>query len=118
MANVEVYIGDLEDESFSWEGGKWNGNIPTRLSPFFPNGHDLFFTLVRKIENRDLEGKKVDWGCWVSRLTPGEILQIADSYYAGKKGSLSNEERLEELYAYIKGLDATKTYALTACELT
>lgn len=32
----DVYIGRLDDPRFSWVGGDWNGNVPTRLSPFFP----------------------------------------------------------------------------------
>jgi len=30
-----MYIGDLEDPSFEWEDGDWNGNILGRISPAF-----------------------------------------------------------------------------------
>lgn len=31
---LDVYIGWLDDPSFSWDGGDWDGNVPVRRSPF------------------------------------------------------------------------------------
>jgi membrane associated rhomboid family serine protease len=33
MSCLDVYIGDLSDPSFHWNGGNWNDNVPTRRFP-------------------------------------------------------------------------------------
>jgi hypothetical protein len=36
MTFCSTYIGDLEDPAFKWDGGDWNGNIPSGIGPIFP----------------------------------------------------------------------------------
>jgi len=62
---LDVYIGRLDDPDFKWEGGDWNGNVPRRESPFFPDSpgrERLFYTVVNRIETGRYTGKQTDWG--------------------------------------------------------
>jgi len=34
MTYCSTYIGDLDDPSFNWNGGDWNGNIPRNKGPY------------------------------------------------------------------------------------
>jgi hypothetical protein len=62
MSYLDVYIGDLNDPTFKWHGGDWNGNVPTRLSPFFPDGERVRRALLARIEAGTYVGKQTDWG--------------------------------------------------------
>ena len=41
MTACDVYIGDLDDPEFHWDGGDWNGNVPRAIASVFPpvGGH-------------------------------------------------------------------------------
>jgi hypothetical protein len=41
MTYCSTYIGDLSNPAFHWDGGDWNGNIPSGIGPVFPKtaGH-------------------------------------------------------------------------------
>lgn len=66
MADVEVFIGNLEDLDFKWEGVDWQGYCPERMSPFFPYQHNLFRKILDQITHHQLSGKQTDWGSWVA----------------------------------------------------
>ncbi len=72
MTSYDLYIGDLDDPNFSWEGGNWNGNSP-RGATGIHVGVDLstFHKFTNMIDA--LQGKQTDWGCWVARLKKEEI---------------------------------------------
>jgi len=72
MTSYDLFIGDLDDPNFSWEGGNWNGNSP-RGATGVHVGVDLstFHKFTSMIDA--LQGKQTDWGCWVARLKKEEV---------------------------------------------
>lgn len=69
MTYCDVYLGRLDDLSFSWDGGGWSGNVPIRRSPFFPwagLGYVAFFRVIERIEEGKYDGRRTDWGGWVA----------------------------------------------------
>ena len=133
---LDVYIGYFDDPLFEWDEKKWNkdtwsGNCPHRKSPLFPYPAP-FFQLIKKIENKEFEGKQVDWGGWVARVTKQQIIGFfRESYLCRyeKEGESAfgfnpdifrnkhAEEHLKELITYINSLDEKREYALVASEL-
>ena len=115
MADVEVFIGDLSDRTFHYEGGgDWNHNFPKRISTFFPKGYDLFFTILDRIYCKKIEGKQTDWGSHTCPLYPHELLELLEEYYQKDMDS----EPIQELFQFIKQLDPHKQYGLVACEMS
>jgi hypothetical protein len=109
MSYIDVYIGDLNDLNFDFDNGDWDGNCPTRKSDFFPRGREVFRLLVNKIESGELEGKKVDWGAWVARMLPSEILIFMNEFY-------KDTTEAQNIIEFIKLLDPNKRCALVASE--
>jgi hypothetical protein len=114
MADVEVFIGDLTDETFHYEGGDWNHNYPKRISVFFPKGYDLFFSVLDDIYYKRIEGKQTDWGSHTCPMYPNEILELLENYYKRDMGDV----KVQELFQFIKQLDPYQQYGLVACEMT
>ena len=111
MTYYDVYIGDLSDPDFKWEDGDPHGNVPKRISPFFPGssiGAGPFWRLIRLIDNGALQGKQTDWGGWTAAATKEQIEQFVAEHCP----SIS-----DELRQFIAGLDPSGTYALVAAEL-
>jgi hypothetical protein len=113
--DVEVFIGNLNDPDFKWEGGNWSGNCPSRISPFFPNPLKFFDTIVSQIDNNTIYGKQTDWGSWVAPLYPSEIMDIINNYYERKP---ENAKQARAIKRYINSLDSQLKYALVACEIS
>lgn len=113
MAEVEVFIGDLEDPAFQYEGGDWNHNYPKRISPFLPDGSDLFYKILDGIYKKELVGRQTDWGSHTCLLYPYEMIQVLSGHYAhSRKG-----EDVERLFRMILDLDPGIQYGLVACEM-
>src|SRR5437870_3932645 len=81
MSFLDVYIGDLEDPLFHWDGGNWNGNVPTRLSPFFPHGDRIRRVMLERIDSKAYEGKQTDWGGYVAKVTKQQINDLIEEQY-------------------------------------
>lgn len=118
MSFYDMYIGDLQDPTFHWEGADWNGNVPHRLSPFFPPGYSSglknpFWALINKIETNAFDGKQTDWGGWVARINKDQLLAFIDQLY----GDYEQSSSLKGLRAYVATLDPEKQCALVAAEL-
>lgn len=74
MTSFDLYIGDLDDPKFHWDGGDWNGNSPRGATDVHVNVNRFTFgEFTNMIDAGELPGKKTDWGCWVARLTREEI---------------------------------------------
>lgn len=117
MSYLDVYIGDLDDPSFDWEGGDWSGKLPVRQSNFFPAGNQDFKTLVARIQSGRYDGKQVDWGGWVARLFPSEIMSFLDEQYTPLKLKRCGcKKQVDSIRQYILKLDPNKKYALVASE--
>lgn len=142
MAMVGAYIGSLETtDRFNYEGGDYNGNLPSSISPSIPLGREAFSLLFDKIRAKKVEGRQVDWGGFVGKMKPAEIKEFLEElieknqryivYTARSKGkdlnldpNLSDEEMIEqtnpyglkELFQFIDELNPEIQYALVAYE--
>lgn len=122
MSFLNVYIGDLSDPKFSWENGNWDGNIPTRTSPFFPT-RTAFSKLIDMIEEGKLEGKQTDWGGWTAKATKEQIklfFEETSREYVKQQDPKFFQHLIDnynDLVKFIDNLEPDKEYALVACEL-
>lgn len=107
---LDVYVGNLDDPHFSWDNGDNSGNIPKRRSEFFPRGWDLFRLVVERIESGQYEGQKTDWGGWVARMYPAEIMAFLDEL------CVSTDGQTTAIRQYVQSLNPRTQYALVACE--
>jgi hypothetical protein len=115
MMDVEVYVGDLQDPNFRWEGGDWNGNSPKRISEFFPSPRKLFAEIIDQINKKRVVGKQVDWGCWVIPLYPREIIEFIGNHYENIR---TGKNQVQSIKRYILNLNPNEQYALVACEIS
>jgi hypothetical protein len=119
----DAYIGYVDfDQSFQWEGGDWNGNIPKRQSPFSPGGG--FRTIKARIASGEYEGKKTDWGSWVAKVTKRQIFDFVEYIHDGGKefvpgGNYGYDwqcKAYQDLVVFVDELEDGKLYYLVACE--
>ncbi len=116
MTICEVYVGDLKDLGFKWQGGNWNGNIPARLSPIFPplpgnynRAYDAW------VSSEGVETRQTDFGGHVARVTKLQILEfIAASYF--NEDSSEAQAGIHDLRHFVNGLAENQLYALVATE--
>ena len=116
---LDLYVGDLDDPEFSWEGGDWNGNVPRRRSPFFPQARRHGYSeFIDRVSGGVYPGKQTDWGGWVAKMTPAQIRAFIAEFYPRPlpPGSTEGPE-LAELLAFVDRLEDGKLYALCAVEL-
>jgi chorismate mutase len=123
MSYLDVYIGDLSDPSFHWDGGNWNGNVPTRLSPFFPDGDRIRLVVLERIDSEAYEGKQTDWGSYVAKVTKQQIEDLIEKQYRDHDWYKDPSpmphmlQALQELRDFVDSLDEQKLHALVATEL-
>jgi hypothetical protein len=123
MTIHSVYLGDLEDPNFSWEGGDWNGNTPRAISHQFPDCYHLFFKVMDLAKEGGENGRQTDFGAFVVKLKKAEIIALIDKWYAGKTWDPKIDsythfsEQLAKLKTFVAGLDSDKLYALVGTEL-
>ena len=124
MSYEDVWIGDLDDPHFSWDGANWDiANVPRRLSPFFPP-RAPFSKLINAIEHGRFVGKQTDWGGWVAKATKAQIQEFIKEAYAEDETYERRDpvlghlyDWMQELLAFVNALDDEKLYALVAAEL-
>jgi hypothetical protein len=116
MTVCEVFVGDLKDPTFKWDGGNWNGNIPARLSPIFPplpgNYNRTYEEWVAKV---GAKSKQTDFGGQVAKVTKSQIEQFVATVYRDDDRA-RHTESFAELAAVIAALDDKQTYGLVATE--
>ena len=118
-----VYIGDLSDPNFKWDGGNINGNLPRALSSTFPDCYHLYFKLIKLIEERRFEGKQTDFGGFVAKVKKKDIEGLLVEWYGEKswvrepETSPGQYKELENLKRFIAGLDEDTVYGLVGTEL-
>ena len=129
MTACDVYIGDLGDPEFSWDGGDWNGNIPKPLAATFPpiGGHynECFH---RWVEKSGVECCQTDFGGRVAKVTQSQLLDYIDHCYGSDPGYNEPDrmlmwegrpylvDRLDAIRSFVLGLSDSKLYALVATE--
>ena len=112
VSYFDVYIGFLDDSTFFWDGGNWQGNVPAMRSPFFPRGElQPFLEVVRRIDAGQYEGKRTDWGGWVAKVSKAQILTLLDELYTAEWFKVA-----ADLKNFCVELDDTRLYALVAAE--
>jgi hypothetical protein len=118
---ADVYVGRLGEgaDPLDW-GGDWNGNTPSRLSPFFPSsGGRAFSMLTDKVDSGQLPGKRVDWGAWAANVSKQQILDFFVEVYPPEAAELSSGDsasRRTEVWNFLTDLPDGR-YALVASEL-
>ena len=115
MTICSVYVGDLGNPNFKWDGGDWNGNVPSAISPEFPppprhyNGD--YHAWVKR---SGVECKQTDFDGYVARVKKAQILDFVSSTYARSKDLPWVKPYLPELLEFIDALDDDAIYALVA----
>ena len=120
MSFLDVYVGEISDLSWDPTQEQWSiGNVPHRLSPFFPAGHNAFRVLRQRVEDRTWRGQQVDWGAWAARLTGGQILAFCRECRAadGLADMAHIREQWEDLERFLATLTPDAEYAQVASEL-
>jgi hypothetical protein len=120
---LDVYIGWLaEDGSLCGSKDPSDEIILKRESPFFPDGHQAFSLLKRKIEESEFTGEQIDWGRWAAAVTKQQIILFMGEFYGEDRklrvglADHQNQE-LQELEKFVDALPDDKVVALVACEL-
>lgn len=82
MTMCSVYVGNLDDEKFCWDGGDWNGNVPSPITSQFPCAQQHYNGLYHDwLKVVGVEFKKTDFGGWVAKVTKSQILDYIDFCY-------------------------------------
>ena len=116
MTICEVYVGDLKDPGFKWQGGNWNCNIPARLSPIFPPLPGSYSrTYGAWVSSAGVESRQTDFGGHVARVTRQQILEFIAAGYASED-SLKVQAGIHDLRHFVNGLADEPLYALVATE--
>ena len=116
MTICEVFVGDLDDSSFKWEGGNWNKNIPARMSPVFPplpgNYNRVYDEWVAAV---GVPSKQTDFGGHVAKVTRTQIIEFITKSYK-TNGSSNTDPEVNGLLKFIQTLEANRVYGLVATE--
>ena len=117
MTVCAVYVGDLDDPSFKWEGGDWNGNVPDRLSPEFllmtQHNNADFHAWVKAV---GVKCEQTDFGAWVACVTKAQITDFITHVYCDKEDLPWVVDSLKDLKMFVAELSDTKSYGLVATE--
>ena len=115
MTDIAAHIGALDDPSFNFYGGDYNGNIPNRLSPLLPVPHDIHSRIWALVRDGADNARQLDWGAVGVIYTRQQLLDFIGSLY--KERNLPHIiERIKEAEKYIQGLDPDTKYVLVAYE--
>ena len=127
MSYCDAYIGYLDDPYFRWGEGEGTGRPPKRVSPFFPpaytRAYGIFSVIIERINDKTFEGKQVDWGAFVAKVSKKQIVELIDEFYPdswierNKEYSNHLNIQLVDLKKFVSQLSDEKAYALMACEL-
>jgi len=117
MTDCVVYVGDLDDPLFKWDGGDWNGNVPARLSPEFPpmvqSYNAKYHAWVKAV---GVKCEQTDFGAWVACVTKAQIEEFIAQVYRDDEVLPWVVDSLEKLKKFVAKLDGTKVYGLVATE--
>jgi hypothetical protein len=130
MTHRDVYLGDPNDPNFELVGKDWAGNFPTRLGPAWPRQKQgesftewgVYSEIVARAMSKHYEGCMTDWGCWVTPMTPNELLEFIDQCYGDgpvypPEWTIRGENPEDhEIRAFVRQLDPNQKYYLVALE--
>ena len=109
MAFYNIYVGNADDPKFHWDGGNYNGNIPSILLDLGSPGLMGCAKARQLLESQKYGGKVLDWGSSGARVLKEQILDFANEFFP------EGWER-ERAVERINTLDPARTYVLFACE--
>jgi hypothetical protein len=110
MTYCSTYIGDLDDTSFEWDVGDWNGNIPGRIGPEFPYAPKHYNAIFHEwVGISGVTSKQTDFDGWVARVNKQQILDYIEYCYGADVTA-----DLEKLLWFVNTLDDSKQYGLVA----
>ncbi len=116
MTMCVVYVGDIEDPTFKWDGD-WNGNVPARLSPEFPPPPQHYNADFHAwVKATGVVCEQTDLGGWVARVTKSQIADFIAEVYKGGRILPWFEGALEDLKKFVGALDDSRVYGLVATE--
>jgi len=116
MTICEVFVGDLDDPTFQWEGGNWQGNISARLSSVFPPLPGSYNRAYDEwVAAAGVPSKQTDFGGYFAQVTRSQILEFIASSYKSI-GSENTDPILNDLLKVINKIDTNKVYELIATE--
>lgn len=117
MTDCCVYIGDLGDPKFKWEGGDWSGNVPRWLSSEFPpmSGHynEAFH---RWVKSNGVTCEQTDFGGWVAKVKKAQLRDFIAVTYRGSEELPWVKNCLPDLLEFVATLDEGREYGLVATE--
>ena len=126
MTACDVYIGDLDDPQFHWDGGDWNGNVPKPIASVFPPvGGSYNECFHRWVDESGVECRQTDFGGWVARVSQEQLADYIEYCYGSESMYTDPDkrqawkhlvDRLEKLRHVVAGLDQGRLYALVATE--
>jgi hypothetical protein len=129
MTMCSVYVGNLDDEKFCWEGGDWNGNVPTSITSHFPPAREHYNGLYHDwLKTSEIEWKQTDFGGWVAKVSKSQILEYIEFCYGTDpsytdpekamtwEGRLYQVEALQEIREQVMALPDGLRLALVATE--
>lgn len=122
MTMCWVYVGDLEDPGFKWEGGDWNGNVPRPISPDFPAEKEHYHRIYREwVAKSGVECRATDWGTKVAKVKKQHILDYLAFCYGTDPTYTDNGlphlvGQLRLIERLVGELDGERVYGLVASE--
>ena len=110
MAFYDLRLGRAEDPKFKWEGGDFNGNIPTTIIDFGSVGGLSGCAEARRLlESPKYGGRVLDWGASGAKLSKVRVIEFLTEFY-------SDEQQRSHLLRKLDVLTDDQTYLLFACE--
>lgn len=128
VTHLDVYVAELADgpDTLNWPGGTWSGNRARSITDYFPPAAgygEPFFTVRRRIQTGEYQGRQIDWGAWAAIVSKQEILAVIADTYRGNDW-YSDPAQMPHLYKdfqnlldTVRGLPDDRRYALIAEEL-
>jgi len=122
MTMTTVYIGDINDPSFDWDGAD---GIPKNLNRDFPpDGNSYLGYFHRWIEKSGVECKLTWYEVWVAIVTKNQINDYIEYCY-GSDPSYNDPniwlphlvDRLDSVKVFVSELNSHEQYALVAMEV-
>lgn len=114
---IAAHIGLLDDPSFNFFKGNYDGNIPKRISPYLPGAHDVMRRIFKLMNIGNKNARQLDWGAAGVILTKQQLAEFLDSLYkslATQVEAVVSQE--QEALRFIDSLEDGISYVLVAYE--
>lgn len=106
MTMCSTYVGEMNSPGFSWDSGDYDGNIPQRISPYFPRPGGHHSALTGWVKVSGAECKQTDFDAWAAKVTKSQLR----GYLHHCCGDDISKEHIE----YVDSLVDGKVYVLVS----